>query len=222
MQSKKIVFIDTETSGFWKAPTGNFKKDPWIVELGIVLAEVFEDGTVIEIAFAHNIIQSNGRYINPHAAAVHGINEARSMSSGRPEKEVMYEASLLINQADVLCCHNTDFDYKFVYDAMVRNKLESAVSHISFIPHICTMKATIDLCQLPFKSAKSPRGKGQQWKWPKLEELHHHLFGELFEGAHSAIVDIRATIRCFTELLSKNLVDFELFEEVTDETTNAG
>jgi len=135
------------------------------------------------------------------------------MSSGRPEKEVMLEASLLIKQADVLCCHNTDFDYKFMYDALVRNKFEDAVAHISFIPHLCTMKATIDYCALPFKTARSPRGKGQSYKWPKLEELYEKLFGSAFENAHSAIADIRATIKCFTTLLTDRLVDFELFEE---------
>lgn len=213
MQTKKIVFIDTETSGFWKAPTGDFNKDPWIVELAVVLCEVSEDGTTREIAQCHDIVQSVGRYINPRAAEVHGISESRSMSSGRPEKEVMLEAAMLITQADVLCCHNTDFDYKFMYDALVRNKFEKVAAHISFIPHLCTMKATIDYCALPFKSARSPRGKGQSYKWPKLEELYEKLFGDTFENAHSAIADIRATIKCFTELMTKELVDFELFEE---------
>ena len=58
---------------------------------------------------------------------------------------------------------------------------------------ICTMKSSIDLCKLP------PVRYGS-FKFPKLEELHHHLFGCSFDGAHDALEDVRATARCFFEM----------------------
>jgi len=39
------------------------------------------------------------------------------------------------------------------------------------------------------------------YKWPKLQELHNHLFGESFEEAHNAMADIEATKKCFIELV---------------------
>lgn len=37
-------------------------------------------------------------------------------------------------------------------------------------------------------------------KWPKLQEMHVKLFGEEFEGAHDALDDIKATVKCFFEM----------------------
>jgi DNA polymerase III epsilon subunit-like protein len=55
----------------------------------------------------------------------------------------------------------------------------------------CTMQAATDYCRLP----------GQYgYKWPSLQELHTKLFGQPFEGAHNALVDVRACARCYFEL----------------------
>ena len=62
----------------------------------------------------------------------------------------------------------------------------------------CTMIRSTDYCQLP--------GRYGKYKWPKLEELHFKLFGESFEGAHDALADIRATMRCYYEMEKRGLV----------------
>jgi hypothetical protein len=38
------------------------------------------------------------------------------------------------------------------------------------------------------------------YKWPKLSELHHILFGVGFEEAHNAAADIHATAKCFWQM----------------------
>ena len=56
---------------------------------------------------------------------------------------------------------------------------------------ICTMKIGTDVCKIP-----GPYG----FKWPKLEELYRHLFGENFIGAHDALSDCQATASCFFKM----------------------
>lgn len=64
---------------------------------------------------------------------------------------------------------------------------------------ICTMNESTDLCKIP-----GPYG----YKWPKLEELHKHLFGKTFDNAHDALADVRATARCLFELRRRGMVSF--------------
>jgi len=44
------------------------------------------------------------------------------------------------------------------------------------------------------------------YKWPKLSELHYHLFGEDFEGAHNSKNDVAATSKCFFELKKRGVI----------------
>ena len=57
------------------------------------------------------------------------------------------------------------------------------------------MLTTISLCKLPF-----PRGGGG-YKYPKLQELHNHLFGYNFLNDHNANADVEATARCYFKLM---------------------
>jgi DNA polymerase III epsilon subunit-like protein len=41
------------------------------------------------------------------------------------------------------------------------------------------------------------------YKWPKLSELHQHLFGYIPENLHDANVDVEACLKCYLELLNR-------------------
>ena len=58
---------------------------------------------------------------------------------------------------------------------------------------ICTMLASMNIVKA------IPKRNGQ-WKWPKLEECMNHFFNETIEGAHDALVDVRATARVYYHL----------------------
>lgn len=62
----------------------------------------------------------------------------------------------------------------------------------------CTMRGSTDFCKL--------QGRGFSYKPPKLAELHRFLFNEWFDGAHNAIVDVEATMRCLVALLDKKVI----------------
>ena len=63
---------------------------------------------------------------------------------------------------------------------------------LDFKSLFCTMKSSTNLCRLP--------GRYGNFKWPKLTELYKFLFNEEMEGAHDAMVDVRATRKCYYRL----------------------
>jgi len=63
------------------------------------------------------------------------------------------------------------------------------------------MRGSTDHCKL--------QGRGFAFKPPKLSELYKHLFGEWFEGAHNAMVDVEATTRAFGELVKRGAIQLE-------------
>lgn len=102
--------------------------------------------------------------------------------------------------ADLIVCHNLQFDSR-VFEAEMYRIRENYDTLTPMPPKksegkdkLCTMMKSAKLCNLPHKSGS---GFG---KWPSLEELNLHLFGEPNEGAHNALSDVKATARCFFEL----------------------
>ncbi len=69
-------------------------------------------------------------------------------------------------------------------------------------PHFCTMKAPgiMEFCKLPWGNSKT------RLKWPKLKELHQILFDEPFADAHDALADVKATRRCYYELMARGII----------------
>ena len=60
------------------------------------------------------------------------------------------------------------------------------------------MQKSVKVCKIPFE------GRGG-YKWPKLTELHQHLFNEDFEGAHDALADVMATVKCYFNLIKQGV-----------------
>jgi hypothetical protein len=66
---------------------------------------------------------------------------------------------------------------------------------------ICTMKNSVDFCSI--------KGNWERFKYPKLGELYKTLFWEYFVWAHNAIVDVENTLKCFLELVKKDVIKVE-------------
>ena len=142
--------------------------------------------------------------MNYYAQEVHGITIERADTEGIEELEAAEQFGLMLRQADLVVCHNFAFDWNYVYQMMERNLEElSDEARSAFyldLPNHCTMKdkAVVKMCGLKNKAGRP--------KWPKLTELHEHLFGERFDGEHDAYEDISATKRCFFELVNRGIV----------------
>ena len=196
----KVLFFDAETSDFIKkALSANDPEQAWTVQIGAILASQEEEFDQMNI-----IIKSNGRSMNYYAQEVHGITIERADQEGIDELEAAEQFGLMLRRADLVVCHNFAFDWNYVYQMMERNLEElSDLARSAFyldLPNHCTMKdkAVVKMCGLKNKAGRA--------KWPKLTELHEHLFGKRFDGAHDAYADISATKRCFFELVNRGIV----------------
>jgi len=122
-----------------------------------------------------------------------GFSQSRSEEFGLPIHCSLRDFISWINKSKYLIAHNIKFDYPITGAEMIRAKMKADVK----LKQICTMDAGTDLCQLPGRYG---------FKWPKLEELHKHLFGIGFEGAHDALNDVKACAKCFFELTDRGIV----------------
>jgi DNA polymerase III epsilon subunit-like protein len=64
----------------------------------------------------------------------------------------------------------------------------------------CTMKNTVDICKLENPNP-SPNNKKKGYKYPKLSELHKHLFSYEPKNLHNSLFDVIITLRCFYKLI---------------------
>jgi DNA polymerase-3 subunit epsilon len=192
------LFFDTETTGLpkkWQIPP---ERDPdnWPRIVQIAWAVYDESGT--EQFCRDFIIRPDGFEIPAEAARVHGISTARALDEGRPILPVLADFARDTGQTSQLVAHNADFDIPVITAECIRYGIAANLRDISTV---CTMKSkdVVDHCRIP-----NPWRSG--YKWPKLEELHHVLFGEAFPDAHDAAADVRACSRCFFALKDRGIL----------------
>lgn len=181
------LFFDTETTGLprnWKAPVTDLTNWPRMVQLAWLLYDA--EGN--EIAEANHVIRPDGFTIPHYSSKIHGITTERAMEEGIDVFSVLNEFKSMIDRADFLVAHNMSFDEKIVGAEFLRHQMEN---HITTKKHICTMISSTNYCAID-----GPYG----YKWPTLAQLHQKLFGNSFEEAHNASVDITATAKCFWEM----------------------
>ena len=181
-----IVF-DIETNAFLKShklkPTkSNLKRFPFISQI----AWVIKDG--------ENLTEKKF-YIKPdnwkiEIAHFNGVTQENCENEGIPIVTVLEEFMIDYNQCETLVAHNTEFDVKIMDIETMRNFNKRFAPANTY----CTMKNSIELCELP------PFRYGS-YKFPKLTELYYQLFYENIVQTHDALDDIRITLKCYNELI---------------------
>lgn len=204
LATKKIFFFDTETSGFInKKLPADHSDQAWCIQIGGILTNnLGEDLETLNI-----LIKPESRSMHPRALETHGITLEYAQEHGLPELEAANLFGTILRKADLVVCHNYEFDWTHVTAMLERNmdnlSDEARSAFYLDIPYVCTMKAKeiIKFCGLKNKTGRP--------KWPKLVELHEILFDESFEGQHDALSDILATKKCFFELAKIGLITIE-------------
>lgn len=176
----KRLYYDTETTGFPAKAGSPLSEQPFIVQLAAILVDDDEG----EMASMNVTIKPAGWTVPEDAAKIHGISTEKAERFGIPIASAMSMFSQLCRQSEQAIAHNDEFDVKLVGFEIDRLQKPNVLLQT---PRFCTMKATTEICKLP--------GRYGQFKWPKLIEAHQHFFGEGFDGAHDALVDVRACHR---------------------------
>lgn len=183
---------DTETTGRPVDYRDHTHPDtPRLVELAAVLCH--DDSTIVEELYA--IVKPDGWVISEEVSKIHGITQEHAEQVGEPAWRVLWKFDRMAARAHFMGAHNHSFDRLIMKGEHHRLGVPHKFRHAR---RMCTMNAGTGICRLP-----KPSGKGL--KWPTLQELHTHLFGEAFEGAHGAHADMMAMMRCYFHMHHNNL-----------------
>ena len=187
----KILVFDTETTGLpkdYQASVKAIHNWPRVVSLGMALQIRGK-----ELQTYRCIVKPDGFTVPREASAIHGITHEQAMDEGISLTLALDAFEFWLNGCDVLVAHNMSYDRPVLGCEFYRQGRTPIFSPT--MERICTKEATTDYCAIP-----NPYPWGDPYKWPTLSELHIHLFGEDFKGAHDALDDVMATLRCFNEL----------------------
>ena len=195
-----IFAFDTETTGL---PVDRLALDdpvqPHLVQLAGLLLD--DDGT--ERA-SINLIVNAGVPIPKGASDVHGITNDVAVRAGMSNPVAVALWDRLAERADLLVAHNIKFDMALMETAWAR-VLSSRLPRLDVKhgsrPRFCTMEAASPIVNLPPTDRMRAAGF-EKPKPPKLAECIRHFFNEPLDGAHDALVDVRATARLFFHLRS--------------------
>jgi len=185
------LFIDTETTGLPtvpRAPHTDLAAWPRIVSVCWALYSAPESQQL----YRYTIIRPDGFTIPKEATAVHGITTEVALQEGIALDEALAQLSqdIVARTPALLIAHNMAFDRPVLLAEHLR---ASVAEQLTRLPTFCTMFATTELSQL------LPMREGHH-KWPKLTELHTHLFGFPPSASHHAGADVLHCARCFFRL----------------------
>lgn len=185
----KIIVFDTETNGLparFNAPMSELDNWPRMTQLAYC---VYENGEIIH-EFKSYIKPDGWEVPNEPFWSERGITTEFLNENGIGVQDALIQMIKEIDTCSLMVAHNIDFDYNVLGSEMIRSGLKSSNKPEKF----CTMKNSTSICKLLGKYG---------YKFPKLIELYQFLFGEDFDGAHDALADVKATGRCYFELLKK-------------------
>ena len=189
-----ILFFDTETTGLYnyRLPADH-PSQPYIVQLA---AQLRDDAGAVLSEFSFLVDNGLSVEIPEAASAVHGITTAKAHALGAAPNLVMAGFRHFYGNCALVCGHNLKFDLAVMETAIARYlgrvfplKRET----------FCTMEAAAPIVNLPPTARMLAAGFNKP-KAPKLEECIRHFFDEDLEGAHDAMIDVRACARVYYHL----------------------
>jgi|APGre2960657423_1045063.scaffolds.fasta_scaffold10098_2 DNA polymerase-3 subunit epsilon len=195
----RVMIFDTETTGLpergvYVVENHNLHLWPHIVQLSYIIYDneinkiIKQKDTIIKIP--NNINVSDG------AVLIHGITSEISKSIGKDCVKSLMEFMEDYSKIDVLIAHNIKFDVNMIRVELLRHVLYDEFNKLKDTKaHYCTMNSTIKLCNLKYTNHS---GK-ELPKFPKLSELHQHLFNTEVEknNLHNALNDVLICLRCY-------------------------
>lgn len=187
-------YFDTETSGLpqWRLPPEH-PSQPFLVEFAGILLD--DDGTE-KAQFRMIIAPPPGRSIPDEVARIHGITTEEASRVGVPLHFATGVLREMMRISDGhLVAHNIKFDLFIMQIAAAQTGMTPQKMRDTFgtVRPTCTMTLATPIVNLP-PTAKMLAAGFNKPKSPTLSECFKHFFDHDFEGAHSALVDVRGCI----------------------------
>lgn len=171
-----VTVFDTETTGLINSGLLDLDKQPEVIEFAAIKFNLDSDEQIAE----YECLIKPKRNITAEITNITGISNA--MVEDRPTFQAqLYYIKEALEQADAVVAHNLSFDMEIINIEMKRLGTELKWPD----RRICTVEQT-----MPYKGYRV-----------SLSDLHESLFnGEKFDGAHRAINDVKALVRCVKTL----------------------
>ena len=190
----KVLIFDTETTGLLPRSVTSIEQIPYIIQLCYLVYDTITH----EIASQNDYIRiPDNVVVSAESQKIHGIAREKLNEEGIDIHESLFNFNQQYKQCDFVVAHNISFDESMINYECVRNTM-SPIIH-KFDPRktfYCTMKKSIQICKIE-KETKTGR---KYFKWPRLTELHAHLFKQTPYKLHNAYHDNLVCLRCFVEM----------------------
>jgi DNA polymerase-3 subunit epsilon len=178
-----MIVFDTETTGLPLPLTAPIEKQPHILEFaGIKLCD-----TTLEEVGRFEFLAKPPFPISAEITAINGIKDSDVADKPPFAAHYLALAEFFLGER-VMVAHNLAFDRKILAFALKR--LEKHTHFPWPIEHICTIEKTMHM-------------KGHRLN---LTKLHEECFGVGFAGAHRAMADVEALVRCVRYLRGKGKI----------------
>ena len=219
IRRKNYLVFDVETTGlmpqqnranYYSKASNKIEDYPYILQLSYAIYDLHEF-KIVSTYDAYVQIPEDVE-ISEQVSSLTGITKEMCNTKGKPIIEVLekfYEAYMFCNG---LVAHNMDFDEKAISISMVRYRdrileksphlfscFQPMYEKIHHIERYCTMKQGTNICNILV--ASHIEGKPPRKKWPRLSELHQHLFpNETLKGLHNSMTDVLVCLRCYLKM----------------------
>jgi len=205
----KILFFDTETTGLFPDASDTTNPAlPYITQLCFVL---YDTETKQNIKIFNEYVQLPPEVeISEFITQLTGITREKC-DNGVPIVKALRQFYRAYQACDVVVAHNIRFDRRMIELEVQRHALQffpdmmdacfmfnSVYEMVHKKRTMCTAELGRSTCSITIPSKQA--GKPPYKKMPKLAELYEHLFQEKFEGAHDALADTLACMRCFLKM----------------------
>lgn len=207
----KLLIFDTETTGL--PPKSKTLKNeelhlwPYIVQFSYIVYDT-ETHRIIKVkdTIIHIPIEMCQEVID-----IHGITNEMAKASRHQVEDSLKEFYNDLLEVHRVIAHNFQFDWNMIQIELMRliirekthNEDDLSVSILKTIqetpsPNIyCTMANSTAMCDLKMRSKF-----GKEFvKFPKLSELHYHLFGVVPRNLHNSLNDVVICLRCYYKLV---------------------
>ena len=192
------LFYDTETTGLplFNEPSED-PRQPHVVQLGAALVDL---DTFAEIASLDVIVRPDGWTVPDEVAAIHGITTEHALQVGIPARVVFDLFLELWERSDTRIGHNESFDARMLRIALIRHRDNDPDAAINARWKAgaaqCTQVLATPILKLP-PTEKMLRAGFRKNKSANLGEAYQFFTGKPLEGAHSAMVDVRACMQVY-------------------------
>jgi DNA polymerase III epsilon subunit-like protein len=211
-----ICVFDVETTGLLpKLSLYSTQKSqeplPYITQLSYALYHL-ESRQLIKTYNEYVRVPANV-LISEKVSTLTGITREKLDQSGIDINTVLESFYDAYNRSDIAVAHNIEFDGRMIeletkrhfqlqllldssnlsiFADQIYNDKVRAKYRMTDIKSVCTMKTSVDLCNI-----EKINSRGPYIKFPSLCELYEKLFNESPKNLHNSMVDVLVCLRCY-------------------------